>query len=81
MTIRNQEEEDISVIGIDSTLPGIPLIIKKLRKDMSDSVSKYYDDLEDKAFWAAKELENQSKNRFERIHSFFSKLFNFKIKK
>lgn len=44
---------------------------------MSDSASKYYDDLEDKAWWAAKALEEQNKSRFARIKSFMSKLFNF----
>ena len=45
---------------------------------MSDSVSKYFNDLQDKAWWAAKESKKQNKNRFSKIISFIAKLFNQK---
>lgn len=47
---------------------------------MSDSASKYFDDLEDKAYWAAKELEEQNKSKRGRVLSFIYKLRNLKIK-
>ena len=43
---------------------------------MSDSVSKYYEKLEDEKWWADKAKEEQNKSRFAIIKSFMSKLFN-----
>lgn len=46
---------------------------------MGSSVSKYYDNLEDAAWWAQKakkQQEEQNKSRFARVKIFFSKLFN-----
>lgn len=40
---------------------------------MSSSVNKYYDDLEDKEYWASK---NQKQTRYKRFISFIYKLLN-----
>tara|TARA_R110000851_G_scaffold305835_1_gene463984 strand:- start:2356 stop:2487 length:132 start_codon:yes stop_codon:yes gene_type:complete len=43
---------------------------------MSDSASKYFEDLEDKEWWAAKALEAKTKEtRFDRFKDFISKIF------
>jgi len=44
---------------------------------MSDTVSKYYEKLEDQEWWANKEKE-QNKSRFARFKSFMYNLFNIK---
>jgi hypothetical protein len=45
---------------------------------MSDSASKYFDDLEDQEWWAKKAKENEKKqSRYSRFNSFLSKLLNF----
>lgn len=43
---------------------------------MSDSISKYYDDLEDKKWWDDKAKE-KNKSRFEKIYTFICKIINF----
>lgn len=44
---------------------------------MSDSASKYFDDLEDKEWWAAKAREAKAnETRFDRFKAFISKIFN-----
>lgn len=49
---------------------------------MSDSVSKYYENLEDQEYWANKKqsTKKEDKTRFDRVISFISKLFNLKQK-
>ena len=47
---------------------------------MSDSASKYLEKLEDKAYWAQKELEKTEESRFARIMTFICNLRNLKIK-